>query len=224
MSNRSIGLDDQTYDYLLEVSLRESAVCRRLREETAGMTQSNMQIAPEQGQFMALVARMIGAERFLEVGTFTGYSALVVALVLPDHGRVEALDISEEWTAIARRYWREAGVEDRISLRLNPAIDTLNELVDEGRSGTFDLAFIDADKTGYVDYFEACMELVRPGGVIMIDNTLWDGAVADPATRDTDTEAIRRFNRHVHNDSRIDLSLVPIGDGLTMARKKGRRA
>ncbi len=219
MSNRSIGLDDLIYQYMLETSLREPEVCRRLRSETASMSQANMQIAPEQGQFMAMLARMTGAVSFLEVGTFTGYSALVMALAMPENGRVVTLDVSEQWTMIARRYWQEAGVDDRIRLELAPASETLQGYLESGRRDSFDLAFIDADKTGYIDYYEACLKLIRPGGILMVDNTLWDGSVADPAITDADTEAIRAFNAHVRDDSRVDLSLVPIGDGLTLARK-----
>lgn len=220
MSNRSIGLDDRLYDYLLNASLREPGLLAELRAETAYMAEANMQIAPEQGQFMALLARLTGARRYLEIGTFTGYSALAVALALPEDGEVVACDINESWTEIARRYWERAGVAERIRLVLQPAIDTQRELLADGAGESFDLVFIDADKTGYVDYYEHGLELLRPGGLILVDNTLWHGAVADPEIRDPDTEAIRAFNLHVHDDSRVDLALVPIGDGLTMIRKK----
>jgi O-methyltransferase len=220
MSNRSIGLDGPLYDYLLEISLRESPVLAELRVETASLAQAHMQIAPEQGQFMAFLAQLIGARRYLEIGTFTGYSALAVALVLPDDGQVIACDISREWTAIAQRYWSRAGVAHRIQLELRPALETLDQLRATGQAGTFDLAFIDADKTGYLAYYEHCLALLRPGGLIMIDNTLWDGAVVDPEDREPDTEAIRAFNCHVRQDQRVALSLVPIGDGLTLAQKR----
>lgn len=220
MSNRSIGLDDTLYDYLLEVSLREDALLAELREETARLPEANMQIAPEQGQFMALVARMIGARRYLEVGTFTGYSALAVTRALPADGETVAMDISDEWTAVARRYWQRAGVAERIRLELRPARETLDELLADGQAGTFDLAFIDADKAGYVDYFERCLALLRAGGVVMLDNTLWSGRVADPQADDADTEALRAVNRHLHDHPGVDISLVPIGDGLTLARKR----
>lgn len=220
MSNRTIGLDDTLYHYLLDVSLREDALLAELRKQTAGMPEANYQIAPEQGQFMALLARITGARRYLEIGTFTGYSALVVALALPADGEVIACDLSREWTDIARSFWKRAGVEDRIRLELRPALETLADLRDRGEAGCFDLAFIDADKTAYPEYYEQCLSLLRPGGIVMVDNTLWSGAVADPADHSADTEAIRAFNRQLQQDDRIDLSLVPIGDGLTLARKR----
>lgn len=221
MSTRSIGLDEGLYSYLKDHSLREDPLLAELRAETAKMPQANMQIAPEQGQFMALLARIIGARRYLEVGTFTGYSALAVTQALPAKGETTCLDISEEWTAIAQRYWIRAGLADRIHLHLRPALEALESLIRDGWSGDYDMAFIDADKTGYVDYYEACLTLIRPGGLVLIDNTLWDGEVIAPAEdQDEDTRAICAFNRHVHDDDRIDLSLVPIGDGLTIARKR----
>ena len=220
MSNRSIGLDADVYRYLLSVSLREDALLAALRAETSELPQSNMQIAPEQGQFMALVARLVGARRYLEVGTFTGYSTLAVARALGDDGETVACDISREWTDIARRYWRQAGLEDNIRLELAPAGETLSRLRADGHAGTFDLAFIDADKTGYIDYYEHCLDLLRPGGVVMLDNTLWDGALADPGKTDADTEALRAINLHLKDDARIDLSLVPIGDGVSVVRKR----
>jgi predicted O-methyltransferase YrrM len=220
MSNRSIELTETLYDYLLAVSLREPQVLRALREETLRMSQRSMQISPEQGQFMALLTRLAGATRCLEIGVFTGYSSLVTALALPDDGRIVACDVSEEWTAVARRYWREAGVEHKIDLRLAPARQTLDELLAAGEAGRYDLAFIDADKTGYGDCYERCLRLLRPGGLVVVDNTLWSGRVADPAVDDADTRALRDFNEHLHRDDRVDLSLVPIGDGLTLARKR----
>ena len=220
MSNRTIDLTDTLYDYLLSVSLRETDLQRRLREETATLSMARMQISPEQGQFMALIARLTGARRCLEVGVFTGYSSLAVALALPEDGRIVACDVSEEWTAIARRYWAAAGVADRIDLRLAPAIDTLDALIAAGDAGTYDLAFIDADKTSYLAYYERALVLLRPGGLLMTDNTLWSGRVADPEVGDADTVALRHYNEHLHRDARIDLSLVPIGDGLTLARKR----
>ena len=220
MSTRSIGLNEEIYRYLLEHSLREPELLAELRQETAQLPQANMQIAPEQGQFMAMLARIIGARRYLEVGTFTGYSALAVTLAMAQKGETTCLDISEDWATIARRYWIRAGLADRIHLHLRPADETLDSLVRDGWSGDYDMAFIDADKTGYVDYYEACFTLVRPGGLILIDNTLWNGKVADASEQDKDTCAIRVFNRHVHADERVDLSLVPIGDGLTIARKR----
>jgi len=220
LSTRSIGLEDALYGYLLDNSLRENPLLAELREETSQLPQSNMQIAPEQGQFMAMLARIIGARRYLEVGTFTGYSALAVTLAMPQQGEATCLDISEKWTKIAQRYWIRAGLADRIHLHLRPASETLESLIRYGWSGDYDLAFIDADKTGYRDYYEACLELVRPGGLILVDNTLWDGKVASEDEPDEDTHAIHDFNRHVHADERVDVSLVPIGDGVTIARKR----
>lgn len=218
MSRRSIGLDDAVHHYLLDVSPREPDVLRRLREETASRENADMQIAPEQGQFMALLVRLIGAERTLEVGTFTGYSALVVALALPPHGRVTACEISEEYAAVARRWWQEGGVAEKIEIRVAPAAETLDRMLEEGLAGRFDFAFIDADKAGYVEYWERCLRLVRKGGLIAVDNVLWDGRVADPTNDEESTNAIRAFNAHARDDGRVDLALVPIGDGLTLAR------
>ena len=220
MSNRTIDLTDTLYDYLLSVSLRETDLQRRLREETATLTMARMQISPEQGQFMALIARLVGARRCLEVGVFTGYSSLAVALALPEDGRIVACDVSEEWTSVARRYWAEAGVADRVDLRLAPAIETIDALIAAGGAGTYDLAFIDADKPAYLEYYERVLVLLRPGGLVMTDNTLWSGRVADPEVGDADTVALRHYNEYLHRDSRVDLSLVPIGDGLTLARKR----
>jgi predicted O-methyltransferase YrrM len=220
VSNRTISLDDRLYRYFLSVSLREHPVLRRLREETSELPNAGMQIAPEQGQFMALLSKLTGARKVLEIGTFTGYSALTMALALPPSGRIVACDVSREWTAIAQRYWAEAGVASRIDLRLAPALETTAALLDEGEALTFDFAFIDADKERYADYYEAALQLLRPGGLITVDNSLWNGRVADPAARDADTLAIRAFNERLRDDLRIDLSLVPIGDGLTLARKR----
>ncbi len=220
MSNRSIQMTDALYAYMLDVSLREPEVLERLRAETAEMPEHNMQIAPEQGQFMALLVELLGARRTLEVGTFTGYSALAVALALPDDGQVVALDINESYAAVARRYWREAGVEDRINLRIGPALDTLDGLIGDGAEGDFDFAFIDADKTNYQAYFERALVLVRRGGLIAVDNVLWGGSVADPADDSEDTEAIRAFNAALRADDRVSISLLPIADGLTLARKR----
>lgn len=220
MSNRSIGLSDALYDYLLSVSLREPEILAELRRETMAMAQRSMQIAPEQGQFMALLVRLTGALRVLEIGTFTGYSALAMALALPPEGRIIACDVSEEWTEVARRYWQRAGVGDRIELRLAPALETLDALIGAGGGATFDFAFIDADKSRYLDYYERTLTLLRPGGLIAVDNTLWGGSVVDPEKTDPDTAAIRAFNAALRDDPRIELSLVPIGDGLTLARKR----
>ncbi len=221
MSKRTITLDDRLHDYLSAVSLREPELLARLREETAALPEARMQIAPEQGQFMAMLVRLMSAREILEIGTFTGYSALAMALALPPDGHIVACDVNAEWTAIGRRYWREAGVAERIELRLAPAIETLEALLADGGEDRFDFAFIDADKSGYHAYYEACLKLVRPGGLIVVDNTLWDGRVADDSVQDANTCAIRAFNAAVHEDVRVDLSLVPIGDGLTLARRRG---
>jgi caffeoyl-CoA O-methyltransferase len=218
MSLRSIGLDERLYRYLLDVSLREPDILRRLRAETAERENASMQIAPEQGQFMALLVELIGAERTLEIGTFTGYSALAVALALPAHGRVIACEVSEEYARIARRWWAEAGVAEKIELHVEPAVESLDRMLEDGLGRRFDFAFIDADKEGYVDYWERCLRLVRRGGLITVDNVLWDGRVADPENAEESTQAIRAFNARVRDDDRVDLSLVPIGDGLTLAR------
>jgi len=220
MSNRSISLTDALYEYLLSVSLREPQLLLDLREETAALPGAGMQISPEQGQFMALLARLMGARRCLEVGVFTGYSSLVVALALPEDGRIVACDVSEKWTAVARTYWQAAGVDHMIDLHLAPAVATLDALIADGASGTFDLAFIDADKANYLAYYERALALLRPGGLIMVDNTLWDGRVIDPEVSDADTVAIRHFNETVHADTRVDVSLLPVGDGLTLLRKR----
>jgi O-methyltransferase len=217
MSAKTINLTAALHEYLLRNSLREPPILARLRAATAAMPNANMQISPEQGQFMQLLARLTGARRCIEIGTFTGYSSLAVALAMAPEGRLIACDVSAEWTAIARQFWREAGVADRIELRLQPALDTLDELLRSGAE-PFDLAFIDADKTGYRAYYDRLLGLVRPGGLIAVDNTLWNGRVADPADTSADTVALRAFNDHVHRDERVDLSLVPIGDGLTLLR------
>jgi predicted O-methyltransferase YrrM len=220
MSNHTLDLTDKLYDYLLSASLREPDILRRLREETASQEMARMQIAPEQGQFMAMLLRLIGARRTLEIGVFTGYSALCAALALPEEGRIVACDVSEEWTAIAQRYWREAGVEDKIDLHLAPAVETLAQLMESGQRESFDFAFIDADKENYDTYYEYALRLVRPGGLIAIDNVLWGGSVADESDQEPSTRAIRELNAKLHTDDRIELSLVPIGDGLTLAWKR----
>jgi caffeoyl-CoA O-methyltransferase len=220
MTNRSISLTDSLYEYLLSVSLREPDLLRRLREETAALPNARMQIAPEQGQFMALLVQLTGARRCLEVGVFTGYSSLAVALALPDGGRIVACDVSEEWTTVARRYWSAAGVAHKIDLRLAPALETLEGLLAAGEAGSYDFAFLDADKENYLRYYELALGLVRPGGLIVADNTLWSGRVIDPSNGEAATVALRRFNETLHTDDRIDLSLVPVGDGLTLARKR----
>ena len=220
MSHRTIKLTARLYRYLQDASLREPDVLRRLREETASMPMGGMQICPEQGQFMGLLVRLMGARTAIEVGTFTGYSALSVALALPDDGALIACDRSDEWTQVARRYWTEAGVADKIELRLGKGLDSLDSLIGEGRTGTFDFAFIDADKKNYRGYYERTLMLLRAGGLLAVDNVLWDGRVADPGNNEDSTRAIRDFNAMVHEDARVDVSLIPIGDGLTLARKR----
>jgi predicted O-methyltransferase YrrM len=221
MSKRTLQIDDRLYDYLLSVSIRESEVLADLRAETANLPMARMQIAPEQGQFMGLLLKLIDARRCLEVGTFTGYSALACALALPEDGRLIALDVSKEWTDIARRYWRRAGVDEKIDLRLGPAAESLQALLDAGERDSFDFIFIDADKTSYRRYFDLGMELLRVGGLMAFDNALWGGRVADPSVSDEDTEAIRELNAFLHGHAGIDLSLVPIADGLMLVRKTG---
>ncbi|MGB5132217.1 MAG: class I SAM-dependent methyltransferase [Steroidobacteraceae bacterium] len=220
MSNRTLPLDDRLYDYLLRKSLREPAALAALRAETASHPRVNMQIAPEQGQFMQMLVRLMGARRTVEVGVFTGYSSLAVALALPEDGHVLACDISEEYTAVARRHWQLAGVAHKIELVIAPALATLDARLAASEADRYDFAFIDADKSSYHAYYERLLRLVRPGGLIAVDNTLWSGAVADPGNREADTLAIREFNDRLLADPRIDLSLVPIGDGLTLARRR----
>ncbi len=219
MSNRTLNLDEALYQYLLSVSLREAPLLQALREETAADPMHNMQIAPEQGQFMSLLAKLIGARRCIEVGVFTGYSSLAVGLALPDDGEIIACDVSEEWTRVARKYWKEAGIAERIDLRLAPADETLGKLLDQGQAESFDFAFIDADKKNYRVYYDLLIELIRPGGLITVDNVLWGGSVIDKEKQDEDTVAIREFNEFLAGDQRVEISLVPIGDGLTLARK-----
>ncbi|HZT19844.1 MAG TPA: class I SAM-dependent methyltransferase [Dongiaceae bacterium] len=220
MSSELLRLDDRLYEYLLSRSLREPPLLKELRAETARLPGAGMQITPEQGQFMGLLASLMGARRALEVGTFTGYSALSVALALPPDGRLIACDVSEEYTAIARRYWAKAGVAGKIDLRLAPALETLERLLAEGAAGSFDFAFIDADKPNYSGYYERCLGLLRPGGLMAIDNVLWGGEVANPAATDEDTTAIRALNDKVVRDERVTISMVPFGDGLTLALKR----
>lgn len=220
MTNKSITLTDTLYDYLTRVSLREPPLLQRLRAETALDPLANMQIAPEQGQFMGLLAQLMGARKALEIGVFTGYSSLCVAMALPPDGTLIACDVSDEWTQVARRYWKEAGVGHKIELRLAPARDTLDQLLQNGAAGTFDFAFIDADKTGYDDYYERTLRLMRPGGLVIFDNMLRNGDVADPAVHDESTVAIRALNEKLLHDERITLSLLPIADGITLALKR----
>jgi predicted O-methyltransferase YrrM len=221
MSNQSIGLSDPLYQYLLANSVREPEILTKLRAETAQHPLVNMQISPEQGQLMGLLVQLIGAKKCLEVGVFTGYSSLAVALNLPDDGRIVACDVSDEFTSIARRYWQEAGVSNKINLYVAPALETLDRLISNGESGTFDFAFIDADKNNYGAYYDRCFQLVRQGGLILVDNVLWYGRVADPAMdNDKRTQAIKQINQQIYHDDRVQISLIPIGDGLTIARKR----
>lgn len=220
MSSSSFLLGDALGKYYAGVAVRESGLFAELRAETAKLPMARMQIAPEQGQLMALLVRLIGARRCIEVGVFTGYSALAVAGALPEDGELLACDVSEEWTAIARRYWQRAGVDRKIRLVLAPALQTLDAELRAGQAGRYDFAFIDADKTAYADYYERCLQLLRANGLIAVDNTLWSGRVADAGVQDADTLALRAFNDKVARDERVDLCLVPIADGLTLLRKR----
>jgi predicted O-methyltransferase YrrM len=220
MANRSIQVTDTLYDYIVANSVREPPILAELRAETAKLPMAMMQIGPEQGQFMALLVRLIGAKNIVEVGTFTGYSSLAMALATDKSTKITCCDISEEFTAVARRYWAKAGVADRIELKLGPAAQTLKAMLEGSAKGKVDFAFIDADKTNYARYYELVLQLLRPGGLIAIDNVLWGGEVANPSVSDADTSAIRDLNKKVLADQRVDLSLVPIGDGLTLARKR----
>lgn len=219
MAHKSF-LPEPLYRYSLENWLREPEILTRLREETASHPRAGMQIPPDQGALMGLLTRLVGAKNCLEVGVFTGYSSLAVALALPEDGRIVACDISEEFTDIARRYWEEAGVADKIDLHLRPAVETLDGLIAEGKEGTFDLAFIDADKVGYPVYYECALRLVKPNGLILLDNVLWSGRILDESLTDGDTLALRWLNADLKKDERIDLALIPIGDGVTVVRKR----
>jgi predicted O-methyltransferase YrrM len=216
MSNKTIPMTDALYEYVVANWVREPDVLRQLRDETASLPNAGMQISPDQGQLMSVLVKLLGVDTYLEVGVFTGYSSTVVAMAMEPHGRVVACDVSEEFTSMARRYWNIAGVEEKINLRLDPAVKTLDELIADGYS--FDMAFIDADKPGYPDYYERCLKLVKQGGTILIDNVLWAGRVADPTENDESTVLMRSLNAQLHADDRIDLALIPIADGLTIAR------
>ena len=220
MSNRTIGVSDALAAYVVEVGTREPDVLTRLREETAAIPQHGMQVAPEEGAFLAMLVELTGARRCIEVGTFTGYSSTAVALALPEDGRLVCCDVSEEWTSVARRYWAEAGVAGKVDLRIGPAADTLDGLLADGEEATYDFAFVDADKAGYDGYYERLLRLVRPGGLIALDNTLWSGKVIEPDSDDKDTRAIRALNAKLADDDRVSLSLVPIADGVTLARRR----
>ncbi|HZV92488.1 MAG TPA: class I SAM-dependent methyltransferase [Caldimonas sp.] len=219
MANRRTAIDDEVYDYVVAHGVRETTAQVGLRAATRSVPHAGMQIGPDQAQFMALLVRLIGARRAIEIGVFTGYSALAVALAMPEDGYLLACDVSEPWTSVGKPFWAEAGVAVKIDLRLGPALRTLDAEIAKGGKASFDFAFIDADKSGYDAYFERCMELLRPGGLIAIDNVLWGGAVAHPS-KDPDTAALQALNDKLHADARIDLSLLPIGDGLTLARKR----
>jgi predicted O-methyltransferase YrrM len=220
VTNKTIGLSDELAAYVVEHGTREPEVLARLREETAALPQHRMQVAPEQGAFLALLVELMGARRCVEVGTFTGYSSTAVALALPADGRLVCCDVSEEWTSVARRYWAEAGVADKVDLRIAPATETLDRLLEDGGSDSFDLAFVDADKAGYDAYYERLVRLVRPGGLIVFDNTLWGGDVLDEDADDEDTRAIQALNLKLADDERITLCLLPVADGVTLARRR----
>jgi predicted O-methyltransferase YrrM len=220
MSSRTLQITPALYDYLQRTGVRESPTAAALRIETAKLPMAMMQISPEQGAFMQLIVKLLGVRRALEVGTFTGYSALAVAEAMPPDGRLIACDVSAEWTAIGKRHWLAAGVAEKIDLRLGPAVATLDQLLSAGQAGSFDFAFIDADKSNYDNYYERALKLLRVGGLIGVDNTLWNGAVVDATRQDADTVAIRALNEKIHADARVDTVLLPIGDGLTLARKR----
>ena len=220
MGRQTLQLSDAVYQYLQDHSLRESDVLRRLREETATLKEARMQLSPEQGQLLTFLAELTGARKAIEVGTFTGYSALCVASALPNDGCLIACDVSETWTAIGQRYWEEAGVDRKIDLRIAPALETLDELLAAGEAGSYDFALIDADKENYKAYYERILLLLRSGGLLLVDNVLWSGKVADPDHTEESTLAIRAFNRKVHADDRVSLSMLPIGDGMTLVRKR----
>ena len=220
MTARTLNLDDSLYHYLLDVSLRETPLLKRLRDETQALPMARWQVAPEQGQFLALLVKLTGARRLLEIGTFTGYSALCMAAALPEDGSMICCDIPGDYNATARRYWREAGLAERIDLRLAPALETLAELERQGQGGQFDLVFIDADKANYPNYLEHALRLLRVGGLAVFDNTLWSGRVLEERPLSADTRAIQALNRALKDDSRLDLSMLPLGDGLTLCRKR----
>ncbi|MEM7259891.1 MAG: class I SAM-dependent methyltransferase [Pseudomonadota bacterium] len=220
MSTRSYGLSPEVLNYLKSVSVTADPLWEQLRDETTRVVGFNMQISPEQAQLMTVLLKLVNARQAIEIGTFTGYSALTIARALPNDGRLVACDVSTEWTTIAQRYWRMAGVQEKIDLQIAPALETLDKLLSQGQQGSYDFAFIDADKGGYLAYYERCVQLLRTGGIVCVDNTLWGGAVADPQKNDADTRAIRKVNEAMFEDSRVDNSLIPIGDGLHIAYKR----
>lgn len=219
MTNKTLDLNDDLYRYLLHVGVREPHVLKQLRVATEAEEMSVMRSAPEQGQFMALLLKLMGASQVLEIGTYTGYATLWMALALPRDGRIVTCDVSERWTFVAHRFWEQAKVQDRIHLHLRPAMETLEELVENGAASSFDFIFIDADKENYTAYFEASLQLLRPGGLIAVDNTLWGGSVVDKDNHEASTEAIRAFNDSLLDDVRIELAMLPVADGLTLAMK-----
>ena len=220
MANKTIGISDELEAYVLQVGTREPDVLVRLREETASIPQHGMQIAPEEGAFLAMLVELTGARRCIEVGTFTGYSSTAVALALPEDGRVVCCDVSEEWTSMARRYWQEAGVAHKVDLRIAPAAETLDGLLEQGDEDSYDFAFVDADKAGYDGYYERLLRLVRPGGLIAFDNTLWGGAVLEDDAEDKDTRALQALNTKLAGDERVSICLLPLADGVTLARRR----
>jgi len=220
MSTKTILMDDQLLEYLRQNSVREPDVLQELREETQKLSNSGMQISPEQGQLMAMLVKLVNARKIVEIGTFTGYSSTVMALAMPEDSQLIAFDISEEYTRTARIFWKKAGVDQRVKLALGNAKESLKDFLQAGEQESVDLAFIDADKSSYAEYYECCLKLIRPGGLILVDNVLWSGQVADASNHDKDTEALRIFNAALSSDQRVDLCMVPIGDGLTIARKR----
>jgi predicted O-methyltransferase YrrM len=220
MTNVSMGLPPAMQEYLVRHGVREPEILKRLREETALLPQHNMQIAPEQGALLSMLVELLGAKRCIELGTFTGYSSLVVALAMPPDGTMVCCDISEEWTSVARRYWAEAGVADRVDLRLGPALETLDALLAAGAANTFDFAFVDANKTEYPDYHERIVQLLRPGGLVAYDNVFWEGGVIDESMQDEDTVGVRRLNERLAADERVSIAMIPVADGVTLARKR----
>jgi predicted O-methyltransferase YrrM len=220
MTRQTISMTDNLYQYYLANSLREDPILNKLRVETSKLSTAKMQIAPEEGQFLAFLIKLLAGKKAIDIGVFTGYSSLVVAMAMSEQGKVIACDINEEWTRIAKKYWQLAGQETKIDLKLAPAVQTLKSLIADGQENTFDFIFIDADKKSYIDYYELSLKLLRPGGVIAVDNVLWGGRIADPSVQDEDTLAIRKFNDIVVHDSRISMSMLPIADGLTLVLKK----
>lgn len=218
MANRTIGISDDLAAYVRNVGIREPDVLTRLRDETAALPNAQMQVAPEEGAFLAMLVELTGARSYLEIGTFTGYSSTAVALAMPDDGRLVCCDVSEEYTAVARRAWADAGVDSKITLEIAPAVDTLDRLISEGQDASYDMAFIDADKSSYDAYYERCLRLVRPGGLIAVDNVLWGGRVVDDQADDEDTLAIRALNDKIAADERVSMVLLPVADGITLAR------